>query len=268
MATNSDVYYAASLEQCNIDRRYRYSFGDIVGKDSPGKSFGFDNRLLKAECIDSDKVEADRCGSNERTMDLIMGLADFNDVKQKYTRQYLLPIELKLNCVAFNEKLKSLKEKDKHTREMIDGIFSENSVFIFTDNVAKVATSYYHRWRKGSEGSDIKNWRIVTPNQFNSLIKFSADFPYTPQTNFNAISKAIDTFIEGHDIDGCYNYIETYIWKMVESFGVKDYNKNEVTFLSVKLKDKAEEVFEILDEDEKEYLMIALNKILYFSNSL
>lgn len=55
---------------------------------------------------------------------------------------------------------------------------------------------------------------------------------------------------------------------MVESFGVKDYNKNEVTFLSVKLKDKAEEVFEILDEDEKEYLMIALNKILNFSNSL
>lgn len=116
MATNSDVYYAASLEQCNIDRRYRYSFGYIVGKDSPGKSFGFDNRLLEAECIDSDKVEADRYGSNEKTMDLIMGLADFNDVKQKYTRQYLLPIELKLNCVTFNVKLKCLKEKDKHTR--------------------------------------------------------------------------------------------------------------------------------------------------------
>lgn len=161
-----------------------------------------------------------------------------------------------------------LEGKRQTYSKLIDGIFSENSVFIFTDNVAKVATSYYHRWRNGSEGRDIKNWRIVTPNQFNSIIKFSADFPYTPQTNFNAISKAIDTFIERHDIDGCYNYIETYIWKMVESFGVKDYNKNEVTFLSVKLKDKAEEVFEILDEDEKEYLMIALNKILNFSNSL
>ena len=267
MATNSDVYCPDALDQCGFDRKYRCSFGAIVEKDSPGKSFGFDNRLLSVECIDADQVETDKSGSNEKTMDLIMGLADFDDVRQEYRRMYLLPVELKLNCSSFNLKLSDLRGKDEHTRLSFNGNFAQRSVFVFTEKVVGQAINNLNRWKRGTESNDIKHWLMIAPNQLNGLVKFRADFPYVPQTDFEAIYNRIDSFIEAHDIDGCYNYIANEVFAIVIRYGNEQFNRREVDYLASKLKTKMDGVYNGLDEIEKGYLMIAVDSILKFSAS-
>lgn len=265
---NNNVYCADSLDLCNLSAKYRFSFGEIVKKDCPSKSFGFGNRILEAECIDVDKVEVDRNGNNGKTMDLVIGLADFDDVKQAYTRHYLLPIELKLNCVTFNLRQHDLKGKDSYTRNILIGTFSEKSVFVFTEKVAAQALSYCSRWKREAGANGIKDWIIVNPHQLDNLIKFTSDFPYKPKTDFSSIVNSIEIFIERSDIDGCYDYIANDVWRIVESFGSKEYNINEISFLYRCLEESVGILFGTLKKDEKDYLMIAIDKIMNFSKSL
>lgn len=268
MAMNNDVYCADALKLCDLDSKYIFGFGTIVQKDSPDRSFGFDNRLLATECIDMDFVEKDHNRYNEnKTMDLIMGLADFDDVKQEYRNMYLLPVELKLNCSSFNLRLSDLRGKDEYTRYFINENLSQQSVFIFINGVVEQAISYFNRWKLGTGSKYIQNWKIMNPSQFNDFIKFRTDFPYVPQTDFAAISKNIFDFIGRHDIDGCFKYIENDVFNVVWSFKYKRFNRNEVNYLVNALKTTMDKVCEGLDEFEKEYLFIAVDSILNLQDS-
>lgn len=124
MARISNVYCHQAIDECYGYEAYRSIFRDVIAKDSSGKAFGFDKRILDMSCIDMDKIEADHAGDNGRTMDLVLGLADFDDVRQHITRKYLLPVELKLNCIAFNLGTTELIEKDAHTRNYRLGLDS------------------------------------------------------------------------------------------------------------------------------------------------
>lgn len=136
MAKISDVYSETAITDSGKYQQYVDTFGNVVQKDSSGKSFGFAQRILDMNCWDMDSIEVAQHGSNDMTMDLVLGLEDFDDVRQVAATKYLLPVELKLNCVAFNLRATELTGKDEHTRQYDMGIrFGSNSVFLFTNRV-------------------------------------------------------------------------------------------------------------------------------------
>lgn len=267
MARIENVYDPSVLGKCNGVQGFIDTFENVVHKDSPGQNFGFDARILAMECVDMDEVEKAQSGCNDRTMDLVLGLSDFDDVRQAYSRSYLLPVELKLNCVAFNLGVTELMGKDSHTRSYNLGVgYSATSVFLFTENVIGRATNAFGRWRRGTNAKRIKEWKVMTPQKFNSFVKFAADFPYAPQTDMNIVEQRIATFVANQEVDDCADYLGDFKKKM-EAFSYV-YNMLEINYVVGKLKDIMETVVEgsSLGDFEKKYLNVAVEPIYGLAN--
>lgn len=268
MARISNVYCHQAMDECYGYETYRSIFKDVVEKDSPGKTFGFDTRSLDMLCIDMDKVEVDHTGDNARTMDLVLGLSDFDDVKQSQTRRYLLPVELKLNCVAFNLGTSELLEKDEHTRSYHLGVdYCPNSVFLFTESVIAHATSNISRWKRGTNARRMKNWNVMTPKSFSSFIKYESDFPYIPQTDMEVVKERILALIEKGNIDECAAYIQGTLKVKIEDY-YKAYNMLEINFVANKLKEILENIPANLSMEkiDKDYLDLAASAIYGLAN--
>lgn len=266
MANKDCVYCEAAIKQAAVNEKYHRSFDEIVQKDSPGRSFGFDQRILTMQCIDMDQVETDRSGSNKRTMDLLVGIANFNDNSRKYSSIRLLPIELKLNCESFNLSKSALKNKDTHTRTLLLGtIFTKESLFLFPQDLISVAQSNLNRWSKGSNAAEVENWVFISPEQINAYIHFEEDYPYQPKTDFQVISSQIDTHIQNGNIERCAKYLDGTIRPQVEKLRAQ-YMKDEVVYIINQLKAKMDQVYSELpsntDPTEKEYLKICVDDIL------
>ena len=268
MARIENVYDPSALGGCSNYRGFIDTFENVVHKDSPGQNFCFDARILAMECVDMDEVEKAQSGSNDRTMDLVLGLSDFDDVRQSYSRNYLLPVELKLNCVAFNLKVSELMGKDSHTRSYNLGVgYSATSVFLFTENVIGRATNAFGRWRRGTNAKRTREWKVMTPQVFNSFVKFSADFPYVPQTDMNFVEQQIRNFVVKQDVEGCADYILGDLKKKMETYYYV-YNMLEVKYVADKLKDIMRTVVDgsSLGNFEKEYLSMAAEPIYGLAN--
>lgn len=268
MARIDNIYEPSALGKCIGYQNFIDTFGNVVHKDSPGQNFGFDARILAMKCIDMDRVEIAQGGSNDKTMDVVLGLADFDDVRQVFSRKYLLPVELKLNCVAFNLQSKDLSGKDTHTRSYNLGIgFCATSVFLFTKNVVSHAQNSIHRWKLGSNSKRTKEWKVMTPQVFNSFIKFKTDFPYIPQTDMGIVEQQITTFLASQDIDGCAAYIQDTFRKRMEAYS-KVHNTFEIKYVAEKLKDIMRTAIDgsTLRDFEKEYLNLAAETIYGLAN--
>lgn len=268
MAKIDNVYDPSALGKCVGYYDFTDTFDNVVHKDSPGQNFGFDARVLAMQCIDMDEVEKAQSGSNDRTMDLVLGVSDFDDVKQVHTKKYLLPVELKLNCVAFNLGTTELLGKDNHTRSYNLGLgFSTTSVFLFTEDVIGRATNAFGRWRRGTNAKRIKEWEVMTPQQFNSFVKFAGDFPYVPQTDMNIVEQKIYNFIVSKNVDGCADYIQGDLKKKIEAY-FHVYNMPEINYVVGKLKDVMRTVVggSSLNGFEKDYLNLAAETIYGLAN--
>lgn len=251
------------MEACEEYGQYVDTFGRIVQKDSPGKSFGFSPRILDMRCLDMDKVEVAQPGSNAKTMDLVLGLSDFDDVKQESTSGYLLPVELKLNCEAFNLKFDDFAGKDEHTRRYDLGVrFTANSVFLFTEQVCAQAKSYVARWQRGSNSQKAKGWEVMTPMAFNFYVKFTSDYPYHPQTDMNDVECKISAFLKEGDVDGAERYIQGNVKPKMEKY-YHVYNILEVQYVVKQLRAILEQECQAhgIGGDDKVYLTIAVDDI-------
>lgn len=262
MATNSNVYCSKAIMECGLDGKYTSCLGCIIDKDSPGKTFSISPRMLDMECIDMDYVEKDKYGDNDKTMDLLVGLSDFDDKNQKVTRLYLLPVELKLNCINFNLKLTDLKNKDSHTRDFHLGSYSMESVFLFTNSVVGQARSTINRWKHGTGSSTIKNWIVMNPDQFNSFVKFKDDFPYHPQTNFKSLANIIDGFVYANDIEALSTYLDKDVKNLMYKYVTLEYNLNEARYIAESLEQKMNEIYCKLKGDNLEYIKLLVDPIL------
>lgn len=268
MARIENVYDSSTLGKCDGYQGFIDSFGNVVHKDSPGKNFGFDDRILAIQCIDMDKAEDAQGGNKDRTMDLVLGLSDFDDARQVYSRNYLLPVELKLNCVAFNLGAAELLGKDTHTRDYNLGLrFCATSVFLFTDQVVAHAQNAINRWKRGSNAKRIKEWKVMTPKIFNSFVKFYEDFPYIPKTDMKVVEQRISAFLASHNVDGCAAYIQGTLGKSMEAY-YKVYNMSEIKYVADKLKEimRTDVGGSTLEKIEKDYLNLAAETIYGLAN--
>lgn len=224
------VYHEAFVFGSPIPQKYKKRFSCIINKDYPGKKYGFSPRILGKLCIDMDSIEKDNTGNDNNTMDMVTGIAQFDDIRRVFSKDRFLPVELKLGCKSFDEISKTeLLRKDKHTRDLLNS-FSVSvdplSIFLFTKNVAPSAKSIKSRWEKETNGSKIKTWEIKSPEEYNAFIRFEKDFPYKTLTDIEGLKFKINNLFSDGDIDGLIDFIENGK-RMAEAYRYKYNNYNE-----------------------------------------
>lgn len=265
MAKISNVYCAEAIASCKSQTSHCFSFGEIVGKDSPGKSFGFDSRILNMKCLDLDMIEADARGANDKTMDLAVGVSEYDNCLCEYSSYSLLPIELKLNCVKFNLKEQDLRAKDKHSRDVLKEEIkcSETSVFLFPENLVRQARSFLGRWRRGTGSSRLNKWEFLSARDLNVYIRFSEDYPYCPKTDFDTIDYKIDDLVSKGQIGVCADFINTYVKELAEYYWNRR-NVNELSFIIGRLAAKMESIYlqSFADQVEMDYLKLCTDAVL------
>lgn len=264
-----NVYCEDVLSSCRTYKNYKCTFEEIVQKDSGDKDFGFDKkRILKMQSFDVDEIERNtgKSGNKNCTMDLVIGIASFDCTERKFSNRRLLPIELKLNCKSFNLKIDDLKNKDEHTRAMEwNGVpFSSKSIFLFPSGIIDIANRFVASKQRGSGGSDVKNWVLLTPNDFNNYIVFAEDYPYSPKTDFSSIENSINNFITEGNIWGCTCYLVESVRPRLEVFQ-KRYKIEEIKYVVECLRKTMDAIYPKLPQsDEAEFLKSKSDEILDF----
>ncbi|MGM9820766.1 MAG: hypothetical protein ACI3Z9_08210 [Candidatus Onthomorpha sp.] len=264
MAKIENVYFEHIFDDSVKYARYRSTFGEIVRKDSGNKKFGFSPRILGMQSLDIDKIEDSRGTDNNSTMDLAIGIADFDDINCTFAKECLLLIELKLNSVTFNLKPSDLCSKDKHTRAMDWNNLSlcQTSVFVFPEKVIGKAKSNLRSWQLGSGGASMKNWVFLSPADFNGYIKFEEDYPYNPITDFGIIDTKIASFVSKEQFEACADYIDKEVRSKLEDFH-NHYNKQEVRHIVENLQATSQKLFPNLpDKYEAEYLKLVIKDVI------
>lgn len=255
---NPDMVYCESIvKSLSVEDKYKQRFSNIVSKDSPGKSFGFTQRIHDTLCIDMDMVEIDNGGDSDNTMDLVVGIAQYDNYRQSFSNKRFLPVELKLNCKSFaGITKKELVRKDRHTRDILNGysaVVGLHSAFIFPEEVAPSAKNSKSRWNQEANSGNLKNWDMMSPIEYNTYIHFVEDYPYNPQTDINDIKNKIAELFSNNDIDGLIKFIDYYT-KIAEGHKRK-YNMNECRAIATALSDSIESlVGKGQDTDIDEYL--------------
>lgn len=269
MARIDNVYCEDVLSSCRTYENYKCTFEEIVQKDSGNKAFGFEERILKMQSFDVDKIEMNTSENADKdcTMDLVIGIASFDDTERKFSNRRLLPIELKLNCKSFNPKIiDDLKKKDKHTREMEwnDIPFYPESIFLFPSGIIHRAKNRLGRWKHGLGGSDIRNWNFFDPDGFNEHIVFAEDCPYSPETDFSSIENTINKFITEKNFWDCACYLYDSIRPILEDFK-KQYKIEEIKYVVASLRKTMDAIYPMLPPSDEAKLLKSISEddILY-----
>lgn len=258
------VYHEAFVLGSTISQKYKKSFSSIINKDYPNKKYGFSQRILDKLCIDMDSIEKDNTGKDNNTMDMVVGIAQFDDHRRAFNKDRFLPVELKLGCKSFDEISKTeLLRKDQHTRDLLNS-FSVSvdpfSIFLFTKKVAPSAKNIKSRWENETNGSKIKTWEMKSPEDYNTYIQFENDFPYKTLTDIDNLKDKINDLFSNGNIEELIDFIEN--WKSrAEDYKYK-HNNNECSAIADALTESIQPLIgRTQDADIDEYLMILEGEI-------
>lgn len=264
------VYHESYVVDSPIPQKYKHDFASVINKDYPGKHYGFTQRILDTLCIDMDSIETDNKGDNNNTMDMVTGIAQFDDSRRVFNNDRFLPVELKLGCKSSDEiNKKELLDKDAHTRDILNSSslsVDAHSVFLFTKNVAPSAKNIKSRWERETNGSKIKTWEIKSPEEYNTYIQFENDFPYKSLTDIDGLKDKINNLFSDGNIDGLIDFIEN--WKRIAGdYCYKYHNTNECGAIADALTESIHPLIgKSQDADIAEYLMILEEEISSLNN--
>ena len=143
--------------------------------------------------------------------------------------------------------------------------FSTKSIFLFPSvRIIGKAKNRLGRWKRGSVGSDMKNWILLTPNDFNNYIVFAEDYPYSPKTDFSSIENTINKFITKDKIEDCACYLYDSIRSILEDFK-NQYEIEEIKYVVECLRKTMDAIYPKLSQSkEAEFLKIISDEILDF----
>ncbi len=264
------VYHESYVVDSPIPQKYKHDFASVINKDYPGKHYGFTQRILDTLCIDMDSIETDNKGDNNNTMDMVTGIAQFDDSRRVFSMDRFLPVELKLGCKSFDEIKKSdLLKKVNHTRDLLNSFsvsVDSHNVFLFTKDVAPSAKNIKSRWEKEPNGSTIKTWEMKSPEEYNTYIQFENDFPYKSLTDIDGLKDKINNLFSDGNIDGLIDFIEN--WKRIAGdYCYKYHNTNECGAIADALTESIHPLIgKSQDADIAEYLMILEEEISSLNN--
>lgn len=251
------VYHKKGVEECGYFPKFKFLFSEILDKDYPRKDFGFSKRVLGTVCIDMDAVEIASSGSNDKTMDCVVGVSDYEESHKKHFRHRLMMVEMKLGCTGFSLKPGDLRGKEKHTETMLMGDMLEDSrVFLFTTKVIGDARRRLSSWKRGSDGDLYRSWNFLTPKEYNDFIRFAEDYPYVPVTEKEDIRKSFENI--GNISENIEKIVEVRNYWLTLAFGYRNKGVQEEYDHIIKLVD--EEVDAIVnameDGDDKDLLKL------------
>lgn len=207
-----------------IAGQFLTTLADVCVRDY-GRDYGFPNEV---NALDLDAYETAHTGSNDKTMDAAIGIADHIDNRSVHSRLLLVELRLKYGGQGQNAKTSDMKLKDAHSRAILSGSEMDvRSFFIFDENVAAPRRNSLAREKIAD--SSIRKWEILTPTQFLELFKFVEELPYQPITKVDQVRSEADNMIAIADYDSTLKLIRHWIAQEQKYF--VQYKLNECSVL-------------------------------------
>ena len=251
------VYHKKGVEECGYFLKFKFLFAEILSKDYPGKDFGFSERVLATVCIDLDAVEIASSGSNDKTMDCVVGVSDYDENRKKHSCHRIMMVEMKLGCKSFTPKPGDLRGKEKHTETMLVGNMQEESrVFLFTTKVIGDAKRRLSSWKRGSDGELYRSWNFLTPKEYNDFIRFAEDYPYVPVTEKEDIRKSFENI--GNVSENIEKIVEVRNYWLTLAFGYRNKGvEEECNHIKKLVDEEVDAIVNAMEEgDDKELLKL------------
>lgn len=220
MAQEVQVYDNDVVQNSCYYQKYKSTLAEIAIRDY-GKDYGFS---FGVEALDIDAVERNSTGQNDKTMDAAIGIANYKN--NSSSNQRFLLVELRMNYTrqAHNASITDMKNKDSHTRTLLTGCqVDQQSFFVFTKDVAPCKRSQIKRLAVND--SSLKNWVILSPDDFVNRFQFVQNLPYQPVSPIDNIKVQCQNFIQSGKNNEVIKCINFWIQK-VEDF-YNQYNLNE-----------------------------------------
>lgn len=171
------------------------------------QDYGFSDQIA---ALDIDAWETSLSGSNDKTMDAAIGIADHVNNQPRSQRLLLVELRMSYSGHGQNSKTSDMKGKNQHTRNMLVGSIIDNrSFFIFSKNVAPIV-----RRRIASESKVDKalhNWKILSPEEFINMFQFVEDLPYTPESPIDEIRDKGIQFMAIADFENAIKLLDHWI---------------------------------------------------------
>lgn len=177
-----EVYDSAIVDAHEQSPRFKTTLARVAIRDY-GQDYGFSDNVAG---IDIDAWETSLSGSNDKTMDVAVGIAEYANNHCRAKR--LLLVELRMNYTGQgqNSKTSEMKLKESHTREMFASCpLDTRSFFVFYKSVAPCVRNRIAR--ESITDKSLHKWEIVSPEEFVSKFHFVESLPYTPESPIDII---------------------------------------------------------------------------------
>lgn len=262
MAQGVQVYDNKVVQNSYYYQKYKSTLAKIAIRDY-GNDYGFPSGV---EALDIDAIESDSTGLNDKTMDAAIGIANYKS--NSISNQRLLLVELRMGYTgqAHNSKITEMESKDSHTRTLLTGCqVDQQSFFVFTKDVAPCKRSQIKRLAVNN--SSLKNWVVLSPDDFVNRFQFVKNLPYQPVSPIGNIKVQCQNFIQSGKNNEVIKCIKYWI-KKVEDF-YNQHNLNECKALIVLIDDISsnfEKNCKFSSEDEELEFLIEKEKLSKFKN--
>lgn len=250
------VYNPVCIRNCGFKNKYFRNFRDILSQDYGSETFSFDSRVMGMRCIDLDDYEHSENKIQDSTMDCAISVSSFNSNTRKHSNHRVLLVEFKLDCTSKSQTVSETKlhKKETRSRDILNSFqisTDVNCIFIFSNNLKADYQRRLERWKKGSNGSWFQNWTMASPSEFNAIIKFEQDYPYSPVN----LESDIKSYIKSSLNNGGESFIAAVeFWFNKASYYKKKFIVDEYKHIMSVLHGFVPTLVDQIDYDYREYI--------------
>lgn len=205
------IYNNEVLKTSHLYENYLTTLAKVSLRDY-NNDYGFSNDVF---ALDIDSAETDKFGSNNKTMDAAIGIANYKNNKTSYSRILLVELRMNYTGQAHNARTSDMKSKDSYTRSLLSGCnIDQYSYFIFKKEVASQKNSIIKR--ESIVDSSLKKWVILSPDEFINKFHFVRELPYKPESPIDDIKKEALDFINALNFENAIKHIYHWLEKVDE----------------------------------------------------
>lgn len=248
------VYENNVVANLPISNTFKVSLSDIAIRDY-GKDYGLSKQV---SAVDVDAYETSLSGNNDKTVDSAIGIANYINNSIKSPRLLLVELRLDYKKKAKNSSISSMLRKEAHSRQLLSfASLDKRCFFVFDTDVAPHKRSEIANQKHAN--SLLANWQVLSPKDFIKQFYFTADLPYTPITNINAIIQQGNMFLGNQEWKKLIDLL-TYWNKQAEKYSFSNdkeearaiFNAIYTLFISI----DANNLFHVSDEIQLNYMVL------------
>ena len=227
----------------------------LCRRDYHGKEY-FHKQIV---CLDMDAYENSLSGNNDATMDASVGIATYENNRMSDSRHLL--VELRFNYKStHNFDVPNMRNKVSHTKSLLPERVHDRIVFIYTDEVAPKAKSYFSRLSK--QYRDLCCWDAVSVAEYFDYVRDKGSFPYQPINDLGQIGTELESKFESNGLEGLYAISDYWLSEM-EKYYVR-HNKEESRAIAKVVLDFWERLPQSRDSFENEFVDFVKEKLNHY----